>query len=213
MTDITISPSGLRIVKLLVGKPPQSIASLAEEIGVTRTAISEHIKELLASGLVEQKVEKLSGRGRPRYVYRTTNVAMRFLFANPHCLVVPSIWRAIREEGGDGLNAKVLARVTSALIHHYSGFVTAKRPRERLRQMLEVLANEGALIEAVQEAGGKTVLYRRSCPYSSMADERRNVCRIDQALLSKLVGRSVRKTACRHEGAPCCAFLISDEKA
>jgi hypothetical protein len=41
-----------------------------------------------------------------------------------------------------------------------------------------------------------------------MVDEQQNVCTIDKDVLSKVVGRSVRKTACRHEGAPCCTFEI-----
>ena len=40
MLNATISPAGLRIVKLLVGHPPKTVASLIRATGVTRTAVT-----------------------------------------------------------------------------------------------------------------------------------------------------------------------------
>ena len=75
-----ITPAAMRIVKSLVGTPPQTVVELMEATGVTRTAVTEQLNELEAAGLVERTVEKLSGRGRPRHRYATTNAAMVLLF-------------------------------------------------------------------------------------------------------------------------------------
>ena len=58
---------------------------------------------------------------------------------------------------------------------------------------------------------GQLVLYKRSCPFISMLDEHQSICCVDQEMMSEVVGRPVRRTACRHEGAPCCTFEIVDE--
>jgi predicted ArsR family transcriptional regulator len=45
-----------------------------------------------------------------------------------------------------------------------------------------------------------------------MVDEKRSICCVDQEMMSNIVGKSVRRTACRHDGAPCCTFEIVEEK-
>ena len=208
MSDATLSAAGLRVMKLLVGNPPQTISDLIRATGVTRTAVAEQLNELLAAGFVERSTERLPGRGRPRHLYKATHAALVLLFAGNQRLVVPAIWRAIREIGGENMARKVLKRVSRTLAEHYNGQITAKRPSERLRQFIGLLTAEGGLIEVVENGDGQLVLYKRSCPFLSMVDEERSVCYIDQEMLSAVVGRPVRQTACRHEGDPCCTFEI-----
>ena len=211
MPDATVSTASLRIVKLLVGRPPQTISDLVKAIGVTRTAVAEQINDLIAAGFIEQSTERLTSRGRPRHLYKATDAALVLLFASNQRLVVPAVWRAIRNVGGAALTTKILKQVSRDMAEHYNCRITAKKPKNRLRQLFDVLTGEGCLIEAVEGPEGQLVLNKRSCPFISMFDEQRNVCYIDQAILSKVVGRPVRKTACRHEGAPCCTFEIVEE--
>jgi predicted ArsR family transcriptional regulator len=125
--------------------------------------------------------------------------------------VVPAIWQAVYELGGDELAHKILKRVSLALAEHYRAKITVEKPQERLEQLVRLLTEEGGLIDAQETREGQLVLYKRSCPFISMVDERRSVCYIDQEMLSAIVGCPVRQTACRHEGDPCCAFEIVSE--
>ena len=211
MTDATISSAGLRIVKLLVGNPPQTVADLIKVIGVTRTAVTEQLNELVAAGFVERSVERLPGRGRPRHLYKATHAALLLLFANNQRLVIPAIWKAIDELGGDELMQNVLQRVSRQLADYYNTKVTAKKPVERLRQMIGLLSEEGGLVEAVQGEEGQLVLCKRSCPFISLTDEKRSICCVDLEMMNTVVGRPVRRTACRHEGAACCTFELVEE--
>lgn len=211
MSDPTISAASLRVIKLLVGNPPQTVSGLIRITGVTRTAVAEQLKELLAAGFVERDKEPVAGRGRPRHLYKATNAALRLLFASNQRLVVPAIWQAIREVGGDDMSGKVLKRVSRSLAEYYNGKITAKRPRERLKQLIKLLADEGGLIEAVEGDTGQWLVHKRSCPFISMVDDHRSVCHIDLDMMSAIVGRPVRQTACRHDGDPRCSFEIVDE--
>ena len=211
MPDVTISTAGLRIVKLLVGRPPQTIVDLSRAAGVTRTAVVEQLNELAATGFVEQHIQRLPGRGRPRHLYQATDAALALLFPGNQRLVVPAVWRAILDLGGENLVEKVLKRVGRTLAAHYSSQITAKKPRERLRQLIALFAADGELVDAAEHGRRQLVLRRRSCPFISMADERRSVCQVDQEMLSAVVGRPVRRTACRHDGAPCCEFEIVEK--
>jgi predicted ArsR family transcriptional regulator len=211
MSDATtISAAGMRIMKLMVGMPPQTVSDLLKVVDVTRTAIAEQLNDLVLAGYLERSVEKLDGRGRPRHRYKATDAALTLLFANNQRFVVPAIWKAIREIGGDELSQKVLHQVCLLMTEHYNHRVTAKKPRERLKQLIGLLTAEGALIEVSEDDAGQMTLYRRSCPFISMVDDQRHVCDIDREVLSRVVGRPVRRTACRHEGAPCCAFEIDN---
>ncbi|MCC6123717.1 MAG: MarR family transcriptional regulator [Pirellulales bacterium] len=211
MADAIISASGMRLIRLLVGNPPQSIADLMESMGVTRTAVTEQLNELVRSGFAEREIHHLAGRGRPEYLYKTTDAASLILYAQNQCMVVPAIWMAVEELGGDELMRKVLKMVGKTLAENYLPRITAKKPDERLRQMMKLLNAEGGLTEASM-VNGHMVLQKRSCPFLRMIDEKRSICCVDQEMMTHVVGKPVRRTTCRHDGAPCCSFEIVEEK-
>lgn len=210
MKDITVSPAGLRIVKLLVGQPPKTVANLIRSTGVTRTAVTEQLNDLVGSRLVERAVERLPGRGRPRHVYKATNAAL-LLFANDQEVVMSALWQAIFDVCGEDAAKKALKRVSRAMAEHYGQKITAKKPLERLRQLISLFAEEGELIELAENHNGHWTLQRRSCPFANMADNRQVVCRLDQETINTVVGRHVRRVACRRSGDPCCTFEIASE--
>jgi DeoR family transcriptional regulator, suf operon transcriptional repressor len=208
MADATASAAGLRILKLLVGNPPHTISDLIKATGVTRTAVTEQLNELVRAGFVEQGAERLPGRGRPRHTYKATNLAMTTLFSSNQQLVAPAIWQAINDVGGDELTNKIRKKVSRIMAEHYNQQISAKKPEERFRKMMELLTAEGGLLEAAQQ-NGQMVLYKRNCPFISMADKNRVICCVDLDIMSLVVGRPVRRTAYRHDGAPCCKFEIA----
>ncbi|MGQ9574766.1 MAG: helix-turn-helix transcriptional regulator [Thermoguttaceae bacterium] len=209
MSTVTVSPAAMRIVRLLVGNPPLSVAELIRSAGVTRTAITEQLNELVAGGFVDRTAQRLPGRGRPRYVYSATTGALLLLFASNQQILVPAIWKSIADVGGRELMRKVLKRVTARVAEHYRPRITGRSPHERLRQMTELLVEEGHLVEVREEDQGRLVVQKRSCPFISMFEEMRTVCDVDIELMSAIAGAPVRRTACRHDGAPCCTFELA----
>ena len=209
MPEATVSPAAMRIVRLLVGNRPLTVADIMDTAGVTRTAITEQLNELVAGGFVDRAIERLPGRGRPRQLYSATSAALLLLFASNQRLVVPAIWKAIDELGGRDLVRKVLRRVTQQMVEHYRPRISAKTPPERLRQMTQLLTEEGHLVEIAEDDAGTLVMRKRSCPFISMFEEMRAVCDVDLDLMSAVVGAPVKRTACRHDGAPCCTFELA----
>jgi predicted ArsR family transcriptional regulator len=207
--DLTISAVGLRMVKLLVGTEPQTITDLVRAIGVTRTAVAEQLNDLEAAGLVQRDTERLPGRGRPHYIYSATSSALVLLFASNQRLVVPAIWRAIEELAGAEMSKRILSRVSGFLADHYNAKIRATDPKERLKQFVDLLREEGGLLE-LQNENGHVALYKRSCPFISMADENRNICCVDLDMISNVVGAPVRQVTCRQDGSPCCVFELQN---
>jgi predicted ArsR family transcriptional regulator len=208
ISETSITATGLRVVKALVGNPPQSISDLASVMGVTKTAIVAQLHELLAAGFVERFTQRPAGRGRPRHLFAATKAALLLLFASSQRIVVPAIWRAIDEIGGSPLSQEVLRRVSVALAEHYSRRLQSTTPAERLNEMSRLLCEEGMLVDVSEGDQGQLVLRRRSCPFIAMFDPARSVCFLDQQMMSLVVGAPVRQTSCRHDGAPCCTFEL-----
>jgi len=211
MPHPTISAAGMRVVKLLIGNPPQTVTDLIRAAQVTRTAVTEQLNELMAAGFVKRGTERLPGRGRPRHIYSATEAAQLLLFADKQGRVVPAVWRAIDGIGGKSLLQRVIRRVSRDLAGYYRGRITSRSPKERLKQLAKMLCDEGLLIET-HEQNGHVMLRKRSCPFLSMYEENRSICCLDAELMSEVVGRRVRQTASRHDGAPCCTFEIAEEK-
>jgi predicted ArsR family transcriptional regulator len=207
MGDASISAAGMRVLKLLVGRPPQSVAELTKAAGVTRTAITDQLNELEHAGLVERTVERLPGRGRPRNRFRATQAALLLLAAGKECLVGQALWQAIEDVGGDALVEKIITRVSRELADVYTRRVTAKTPTGRLRQMNRLLREEGLLVD-VSEQSDHMSLSKRNCSFIGMFEVNRRVCQIDERIMTLVVGKPVRQVACRHDGDPCCVFRI-----
>jgi DeoR family transcriptional regulator, suf operon transcriptional repressor len=209
MPEAIVSPAAMRVIKLLVGNPPLTVADLIDATGVTRTAVTEQLNELVAAGFVDRAVERLPGRGRPRHLYSANAAALLLLFASNQQVVVPAIWQAIDELGGDQLRGQIARRVTQLLADHYRPRITGHTPEERLRQVTQMLCEEGHLVDVKHDGDGQLVLRKRTCPFINMFEENRTVCGVDLDLLSELVGAPVEQTTSRHDGAPCCTFAVA----
>ncbi len=212
MANATVSGAGLRVVRLLIGTEPKSVADLIEATGVTRTAVTEQLNELITAGLVKRTVERLPGRGRPRHLFEATDMALLVLFADNQPLLVPALWRAIGDIGGDKLAKKVLKRVGREMAEHYKKRVKGRTPRGRLRQLVKLLREEGGLVDVDGGRNGSLRIHKRSCPFFSMYEEMQNVCVVDREMMSLVVGAKVKRTACRHDGDPCCTFELVQKK-
>lgn len=207
MADPSVSPAGMRLVKLLVGNRPMTIAQLIEATGVTRTAVTEQLGELVTGGFVERHLERLPGRGRPHHLYAATHAALLLLFADAQRLVVPAMWKAIDEAGGETLSRRIMTSVAYQLAEHYRKRIHETAPRKRLERMAAILREEGALVDVTEE-NGAIVLRKRSCPFITMLDKERSVCCVDEEMMSVVVGHPVRRVEYRHEGDPCCTFEL-----
>jgi len=204
-----VSPAGMRIVRLLVGNPAKTVAELIDETGVTRTAVTEQLSELVGSGYVERDVQRLPGRGRPRHLYSATPAALGLISAKTQELVIPAMWEAVEEVGGEEVYDAVVDKVAERMAQHYNEQIKSDDPRERLRQFVRMLRDEGTVVE-VHEHNGSIQLCKRSCPFSKLLEERRAICNVDDRLMRRVIGGSLRRVSCRHHGDPCCAYELEE---
>ncbi|MCA9103567.1 MAG: SMC-Scp complex subunit ScpB [Planctomycetales bacterium] len=210
MNATTVSPAAMRIIHVLAGNPPHTIQQLVEATGVTRTAVSEQVKDLMARGLVSRSTRRTQ-RGRPHHLYTATDHALSTLFSNHQRLMVPALLRAVADVAGQEVAREAMVRASKVLVQHYREQLTAEAPAERLRQFADVLSEEGILAE-VSEEGGQLRLRQRNCPFADMVDDERNICSAERSMLDAIVGQPLSIVGCRLDGCPSCTFeLAMDE--
>ena len=207
MRDSRISTAGLRVLRLLVGNPPQTVAELTDQTRVTRTAVTEQLNELMAAGFVHRSVEKTSRRGRPRHLYSSTQSALELVFSSNLRVMAPAMLRAIIEIGGQEVTTQVLARVGEIIADHYRKDITAVDPAERLREFSELLNREGTLSD-LEEHQGELVLRERICPFSEVVDGHREICEMEAKMISAVVGQPLELCDCRQDGCDSCTFQL-----
>ena len=207
----SISAVGTRIMRLLIGQPPKKMSELIEATGVTRTAISEQLNELISSGYVQQRQERLSGRGRPRYLYSATELALKNLFESYQNILVPATWRAIKKYCGDSMLYKVCDDISTELAEHYNNQILSEEPKDRLQELTDLVCRSGRL-GACRVEGGVLEYDKLSCPFVSMYDDSGLVCEIDRLLMSKIVKAPMERIRCRLVGDPCCTFRVIKQK-
>ncbi len=207
MPRASISAAGMRIMRLLIGHPPRRMSELIEATGVTRTAITEQLNELIAAGYVEQSIERLPGRGRPRYLYTAMDKALTHLFEGNQNLVVPAMWRAISICYGEEATKRVADLVSEEVANHFRKQMISDSPQERIREFVQLVSKDGRLVEFYHE-DDEVMVHKLSCPFISMYDDAGMVCKIHQMAMCKLCEAKMVQVACRHEGAPCCIFKL-----
>jgi len=210
MHKTNISEAGMRIMRLLIGYPPQQMNDLIRKTGVTRTAITEQINELIEAGFVEQTIERFQGRGRPRFLYSATPLALKKLFEGNQGVVVPAIWKALRRYCNPETVMKICNDVAQDIADQFTSHIESTDPKERMRHFYQLTRETGRLVQ-ITDSDHEVSVSKLSCPFISMYDESGTVCMIDQLTMSKIVGPNVRRTSYRHENDTCCTYTISDD--
>ena len=211
MSRTNISEAGMRIIRLLIGYPPHRMNDLILKTGVTRTAITEQINELIEAGFVEQTIERFQGRGRPRFLFSATPLALKQLFAGNQSTVVPAIWRAVRRYCNPDTVMKICHEVAQDIADQFNPLIAATDPKERLQHFHNLHRETGQLAQLTVHDKGLS-FSKLSCPFISMYDESGTICMIDHLAMAKIVGTEIQRTSYRHHNDHCCVYTIFDDQ-
>lgn len=185
---------------------PLSVAAMAEELGVTPTAIRNRLTRLVGSGMVERRTEH-GGRGRPRHTYQASVEAHRRLGQNYADLAVVLWDEMMRTVEDRKLRRFLFGRITDRLAELYRSQVTGDEWQGRMVQLGMILHDRGIETEVTHGDGGSTpVLKQHSCPYYELAETDRAVCAMERKMFEKVLGRGLRLSQCRLDGHRSCDF-------
>jgi len=194
------------ILDLLRQTRAMSVTRLAEETGVTATAVRQRLSRLMGQGFISRRLEHV-GRGRPSHQYSLTEKGCREAGTNYDDLAI-MLWKEIRGVKDPEVRRGLLQRMAVSIARTYADRVQGDTLAERMESLGELMGERNVPFE-VDESGELPILTALACPYPDLAEQDRGVCSMERMLISEVLGEGVRLTECRLDGSTCCTFEVT----
>lgn len=186
-----------KILNYLKRNRTVSSREIARALHMTPANARHHLGILAGDGRVEVINQRQVGRGRPEKVYRLSGALVG---DNLSALVDALLTEADGKIGMDALGVRIAGE----------GVVGGQPLMHRL---VSTVARLNAMhYQARWEAGAEGPrIVLGNCPYAAVIEKHPGLCRMDTALLAKLLDGEVRQTAKLERGAggvPYCVFVF-----
>ena len=195
------------IVMTLKKRGEATTDELAEAVGITASAVRQHLHPLAADGLVVHREER-AGPGRPRHWYRLTSVA-ETLFPKRYGELANQLLGFV-EDSDAGLvdlafERRRQLRTEKALVR------LGDRPfDERVRELAKILDEDGYLADCERLPDGTWLVVEHNCAVIDVARRYGQACTSELAFLrDALADARVERVAHMIAGAHVCAYEIS----
>jgi predicted ArsR family transcriptional regulator len=190
---------------LLRNKRGATIDEIARAIGVTRTAVRQHLASLMQESLVAAGDTRPTG-GRPERLFVLTPLG-REEFPRRYSWFAQLLIEAIeREHGKAGLRVR-LGRIAAAVVAGIRQGVPAAGSRRQKVEALSALMDElGYDARTARDLEGAPTIEADNCVFHELAAKNPEVCQFDLALLSGYTGSKVTLHECMARGGHVCRF-------
>ncbi len=211
MLDPKQSSPRAEVLRIVQWQGSASIKDIEASMGVTTTAVREQIAHLLHEGFLQ--TTRVRGEiGRPYYVYSLTPKAQELFPKDYATLALLLLEETLAMNGQEGLRV-LLNRVSRRMADKFAGQVDGKELSQKLLGLVAALGEAGMEVSMLPVEGteGDFVLKAHSCPYFDVALSHREVCDMEQEMLSELLGPGVNvKLGGRIvEGQCACEFHVT----
>lgn len=197
------------LINLLRKTEAAGVVELEKAMGVTATAIRVRLNRLMADGLVDREVVN-QGRGRPSHRYKLTAKGLRAAGDN-YADLAEVLWSEIREIEDPAIRDGLLERIAQKLAAR-SWEAQGSGLAEKMQNLAERMKERRVPLE-VDKSGELPVLTVLACPYPELAMHDREVCNMEQMMISAALGQEVELKGCRLDGDGCCSFHPSGNEA
>jgi predicted ArsR family transcriptional regulator len=199
------SPAG-KILTYLQRHGEATVKALEELLGISTTAVREHLTHLQAKNLVATKLVR-HGPGRPHAIYFLTDAAQN-LFPKEYDTLTTMLLREIASREGPDRLQSLLDAVGARLADEYRGHVSGAELPDRLAALREALERRGIPVELLPN-GESFQLF--ACPYLDVAQEHAGVCSMERRMVEQLLGAQVVLEGTIREGRRSCQFTVVQE--
>lgn len=207
MAEIFGERRGRLMRHLLRHKTGATIDELARAIGVTRTAVRQHLAALLRDGLVAPGRSRPTG-GRPEQLFVLTAEGRESFPRRYSWFAQLLIEAMMKEHGATGLRLR-LGRIASAVVAQ----MTAREPptgsrRRKVETLSSVMDEIGYDARVGKDVAGAPSIEADNCVFHELAMKNPDVCHFDLALLSGFTGSKVALQECMARGGHVCRFVF-----
>ena len=191
------------LLNLLADSGPLVISDIRSYFEITRTAVSERLRRLMAEGLVDRKLLR-GGRGRPSYRYSLSPKA-RKLAGNNFADLAAVLWHEVLHIEDSRPPQRFVRRIADALKALYADAMHGTTLKARMESLRELFEKRRVRCD-VETRDGVPTFTLRDCPYLELAEVDSTICQMETMLFSQLLGDEVVLSQCRLDGHACCQF-------
>ena len=182
---------------------------LGGHLGLTRTAVKQHVLRLLDLGYLTYADTK-GAVGRPRRRYLISDAGID-AFPKKYSWLANAILAQLAQDLGPSGAKSFMRNLAGAVAASLEGQVDPKdAPAQRLRKVITLMNELG--YRAVLKPGegpGEAAIEAVNCVYHSVAKVHPELCQFDVSLIEQASGMNVRLETCIAKGGAVCRFCVS----
>lgn len=201
-------PSGRRqelLALLLDSRAGLSADELAGRVGVSRSAVIQHLTALERDGYV-RRGELVPTGGRPSRVYALTEQGLQ-TFPKQYSWFSALLLSSLKAELGEKRLAHHLRAMAADLARDLAVNTAEEQDQQRLARLLDTMNRLHYQARADTSRGlGITA---SNCVYHDLVREHPEVCEFDLELLSTFMDMDVEHVECMARGGRVCRFAFS----
>ncbi len=204
------------VARTLLTLGPSTAVSLAEELGLTGTAIRKTLDALVEQGFVEATerapygpaaLAGPRGRGRPARVFSLTPAGKSMFGAHEDSLAVSAVKFMAQTAGAHSVTA-FAEHLAGDFKSRHADIASHESIEERALALVDALNSEGFAAVVTPGLGGSTQICQHHCPMGDVAIEFPHVCEAETQAFSELTGVHVTRLATIAGGSPVCTTLV-----
>jgi predicted ArsR family transcriptional regulator len=196
---------------LLRNKSGASVDELAQAVGVTRTAVRQHLASLMRDRLVARGAARSSG-GRPQQLFVLTDEGKEAFPRRYSWFAQLLVKEMTKEHGAPGLRTR-LGRISAGVVAELEQRAPAGASRrEKVERLSAVMDELGYDARTGRDLAGAPTIEADNCVFHELAMKHPEICHFDLALLSGYTGSNVDLHECMARGGHVCRFRFTPRK-
>jgi DeoR family transcriptional regulator, suf operon transcriptional repressor len=191
---------------LLEHKSGATLDELVTAVGLSRTAVNQHLIALEKEGNVRKAAPRRT-RGRPQHVYVLTEQGAN-LFPKQYSWFSSLLLQTLRQQVGEEQVSRYMYELGVKLSASLIPRLVGKNRAERIAEIVKIMNETGFVARVIAPAGSDKLprVECRNCVYHDLSKQYPEVCRFDIGFISGLMGAEVEHQACMQRGGDACRF-------
>jgi DeoR family suf operon transcriptional repressor len=193
--------------QLLEHKSGATLDELTQAVGLSRTAVNQHLTSLEQDGYISKATPRKTG-GRPQHVYVLTQTGANLFFPKQYSWFSKMLIETLRQQVGAEQVSQYMydlgVRLSAALIPRLVG----KNRTERINEIVRIMNETGFIASTLSAPDGEKLprVQCKNCVYHDLSKDYPEVCRFDIGFLAGLMGAEVEHLSCMQRGGDACSF-------
>jgi predicted ArsR family transcriptional regulator len=192
--------------QLLENRSGVTVDELIASVGLSRTAINQHLMTLEGAGYVRKGTPRKSG-GRPQQVYLLTEEGAN-LFPKQYSWFSKLLIQTLREQLGEEKVSQYMYDLGVRLSANLIPRLVGKNRSERITELVKIMNETGFVAKMIAPEGSDKLarVECKNCVYHDLSKDYPEVCRFDIGFLSGLTGAEIEHQSCMQRGGNACRF-------